>query len=120
MKLRKKQRITLKWTARILATAIILFGLPFYLGYGNPLPFINPGYSLLDNAWLTISPLMFLGLGLGWKFEKTGGFLVTIPIIVGFVLGLIVEKDLTLHMFIPFIAGVLYILSGYTKEVQLK
>jgi hypothetical protein len=40
----------LKWTSRISATAVLMFGLPFYFGYGNPLPFTNPQYSLYDNS----------------------------------------------------------------------
>jgi hypothetical protein len=51
MKLTKKRLKIIKWTTRILALAILLFGLPFYFGYGNPLPFINPDYGLLDNVW---------------------------------------------------------------------
>lgn len=115
MKLDKRNYKILKWITRILATAIIIFGLPFYFGYGNPLPFINPEYSIWDNTWLTVFPLMFIGLGLGWKLPKVGGLLITIPILVGFILGIIVEGDISLHMFIPFIVGVLYIVTGYTK-----
>ena len=105
----------LKWITRILATVIIILGLPFYFGYGNPLPFIKPEYTIWDNTWLTVFPLMFIGLGLGWKLPKTGGLLITIPILSGFIIGLAIERGLSLHMFIPFIAGVLYIITGYTK-----
>ncbi len=115
MKLSKKLHLIVRWTARILATAIILFGLPFYFGYGNPLPFIKPEYSLWDNAWLSIFPLMFIGLGLGWKFEKIGGFLITIPIIFGSLLGLITHNAMSVNMFIPFIVGLMYLWSGYIK-----
>jgi hypothetical protein len=31
----------------------MIFALPFYFGYGNPLPFINQDYTLWDNYWLT-------------------------------------------------------------------
>lgn len=104
------------WAARGLALVVLLIGLPFYFGYGNPLPFINPNYSLWDNIWLTVFPLMFIGLALGFKYEKIGGYLVTIPITVGLLLGFIVERDLSMHMFIPLIAGVLYLLSAYSKR----
>ncbi|MFA7710652.1 MAG: hypothetical protein WCY30_06070 [Candidatus Neomarinimicrobiota bacterium] len=114
--MKKGKHSIIKWTARILALIVIGFGLPFYFGYGNPLPFINPEYTIWDNTWLTIFPLMFIGLGLGWKFEKTGGFLVSVPILIGFVIGLIFESDLSLHMIIPLLTGVLYIISGFTKE----
>ena len=97
---------------------ILLFGLPFYFGYGNPLPFINPGYTLWDNVWLSIFPLMFIGLGLGWRYEKIGGYLVTVPILIGLLLGLIVEAELVFHMLIPLLAGVLYLIVGYAKTPE--
>ncbi|MBN1916049.1 hypothetical protein JW796_03610 [Candidatus Dojkabacteria bacterium] len=116
MKLKKRDYKIIKWVTRILATAVIIFGLPFYFGYGNPLPFIKSEYSIWDNVWLTVFLLMFIGLGLGWKFEKIGGFLTSIPILIGFIIGFIVERDLTLHMVIPFLIGVLYIFIGFTKK----
>lgn len=99
-----------------MALAIILFGLPFYFGYGNPLPFISPAYSLWDNTWLTVFPLMFIGLGLGWRYEKIGGYLVIVPVTIGLLLGLITEAELVVHMLVPLIPGVLYLVYGYKKE----
>lgn len=116
MKLDRKRFTLIKWTTRILATVVIIFGLPFYFGYGNPLPFIKPEYTIWDNTWLSVFPLMFIGLGLGWKFEKIGGFLVSIPILIGFIIGFVVEKDLTLHMIIPLLIGILYIFVGFSKK----
>ncbi|HYE83080.1 MAG TPA: hypothetical protein VEG39_13060 [Clostridia bacterium] len=116
MKLNRKQLKIMRWSARILALAVILFGLPFYFGYGNPLPFINPDYKLWDNLWLTIFPLMFIGLGLGWKFEKIGGFLITVPIAIGLIAGLVMKKELITHMLVPFIVGMMYLIIGYRKE----
>lgn len=108
----------LKWVTRILATAIIIFGLPFYFGYGNPLPFINPGYTIWDNTWLTVFPIMFIGLGLGWKWPKIGGSLIVISILSGFIIGLIVRGDISKHMLVPFTVGILYIIVGYAKVKQ--
>ena len=116
MKLNEKQRKIVRWFARILALAILLFGLPFYFGYGNPLPFVNPDYSLWDNVWLTVFPLVFIGLGLGWKYEKIGGCLVTIPILTGLLLGLIAEAEFSVNMLVPLISGVLYLVAGNKKE----
>jgi hypothetical protein len=115
MELDKRGYRILKWTTRIFATAIIIFGLPFYFGYGNPLPFINPEYSIWDNTWLTIFPLMFIGLGLGWKWPKIGGLLITIPILIGFIIGVNIRGGMSVHMFVPFIVGILYIILGYSK-----
>ena len=112
MKLPKKYYTILKWTVRVLSAAIILLGLPFYFGYGNPLPFIKPEYSAWDNIWLSVFPPMFIGLGLGWKFPKTGGLLATVPIMIGFMSGYVVEKDLPVYMFIPFLVGIFYIVLG--------
>ncbi|MCB2225099.1 MAG: hypothetical protein KQH53_00360 [Desulfarculaceae bacterium] len=106
----------IRWTARILSLAILAFGLPFYFGYGNPLPFLNPAYSLLDNAWLCIFPLMFLGLILGWKYERLGGWLVCAPIAVGMVLGLAMDGELVVHMLVPLAVGVLYLVVGYKRS----
>jgi hypothetical protein len=118
MELGKRGYRILKWTTRIFATAIITFGLPFYFGYGNPLPFINPEYSIWDNTWLTIFPLMFIGLGLGWKWPKIGGLLITIPILIGFIIGVSTRGGMSGHMFVPFIVGILYIILGYSKVRQ--
>ena len=115
MELKKIRYQLLKWITRIVATAIIVFGLPFYFGYGNPLPFINPEYSIYDNTWLTVFPIMFIGLAIGWKWPKVGGLLITIPILFGLILGVIVRGGMPIHMVIPFIVGVLYIVTGYAK-----
>ncbi|MTI47903.1 MAG: hypothetical protein FH761_08685 [Firmicutes bacterium] len=116
MKSSKNQFKIMKWVTRIISLVVILIGLPFYFGYGNPMPFINEDYTLWDNLWLTIFPLMFIGLGLGWKYEKIGGYLVTIPISLGLLFGLIVEKELITHMLIPLVAGILFLIQGYKKE----
>jgi len=107
----------MRWSARIIALAVILFGLPFYFGYGNPLPFINSDYSLWDNIWLILFPLIFIGLGLGWKYEKIGGYLIIIPIIIGLLLRLTTEAGFSMNMLISLIPGVLYLILGYKKEI---
>jgi len=54
----QKQQKIIKWSARISALVIILFGLPFYFGYGNPLPFINSDYSIWENIVLIMNSLI--------------------------------------------------------------
>ena len=115
MRLDTKQLKIVQWTARILSLAVLLFGLPFYFGYGNPLPFINPAYTLWDNAWLCVFPLMFVGLALGWRFEKMGGYLVVVPVCAGLALGLVTEAELVYHMLVPLIPGVLFLVAGYSR-----
>lgn len=115
----QKQQKILKWSARIIALFIILFGLPFYFGYGNPLPFINPEYTIFDNIWLTCFPLMFIGLAIGWKWEKAGGYLVVIPIIIASIIGFVFLKEgLPGPMFIPMLVGILYLIIGYKKVTK--
>ena len=116
MKLTEAQSKTIKWSGKITALVILLFGLPFYFGYGNPLPFLNPEYSAWDNTWLTVFPLMFLGLIIGLKYEKIGGYLVVTPVVIGIILGMIFEEEFVIHMLLPLIPGILYLISGYTKE----
>lgn len=105
----------MKWTARIITLAVLLFGLPFYFGYGNPLPFANPDNTIFDNAWLFAFPLMFIGLGLGWKWEKVGGYMVVIPITLATIIGSIFSEEIGIPgpMVVPIIAGILYLVVGY-------
>ena len=115
--LTKKHLKTMKWSARIISLAIILLGLPFYFGYGNPLPFANPENTIFDNAWLFTFPLMFIGLALGWKWEKTGGYMVIIPITLATIIGSIFSEEIGLPgpMFVPLTVGILYLIVGYIK-----
>jgi len=110
-----KQQKTTRWVTRIFALLTLLAGLPFYFGYGNPIPFINPDYTIFDNIWLTTFPLMFIGLLLGLKYEKLGGYLVTIPLLAAFVFTLSIGEDFTPFMLVPFVVGILYLVVAYKK-----
>ena len=113
MKLSTQQQKIIRWTARILSIIMLLFLLPFYFGYGNPLPFINPEYTAWDNTWLSIFPLMFIGLILGWRYKKLGGYLVIIPLGIGMLFALLTWQDFAPIMLIPFLVGILYLIDGY-------
>jgi hypothetical protein len=106
----------IRWIARIIALFIIIFGLPFYFGYGNPLPFIDPTYTLHTNLWLTVFPIMFIGLVLGWKYEKIGGYLILTSLSIGFIVSIIIRMGFSIHMLAPFIVGILYLIVGYRSE----
>jgi len=99
-----------------MALIVIAFGLPFYFGYGNPLPFIDPKYTLHTNLWLTVFPIMFVGLALGWKYEKIGGYLIIISLSIGFIVSIIIKMGFSIHMSIPFIIGILYLIVGYKLQ----
>ena len=105
----------IRWIARIASVLVIVLGLPFYFGYGNPIPFIEPSYTFMDNLWLTILPLMFIGLGIGWKNEKIGGYLVTAPIFIGLLVSFIIQGEMLTLMLFPLIVGMLYLTVYYRK-----
>jgi len=111
----KKQAKALRWLARIVALAILALGLPFYFGYGNPLPFINPEYGLAENIGLSAFPLILIGMALGWKYEKLGGYLIVVPMALAFVLGLMTEADFPGIFLVALIPGLLYLWLGYQQ-----
>lgn len=59
---------------------------------------------------------MFVGLALGWKWPKVGGFLTTIPILFGFVVSLVTEGDISIHMVVPLTVGIMYLTVAFTRE----
>jgi len=109
---------TIKWIGRILALGILIFALPFYFGYGNPLPFANPDYSIWENVALTMMPLVFIGLALGWKYPKVAGWLIIGAIAIGFIVGLLTEANLSINLAVPIIPGILYLIDGYKKQTK--
>lgn len=108
-----------KWSARITALIISLFGLLFYFGYGNPLPFVNPDYSLIENTWLILFHFVLIGALLRWKYEKIGGYLVIVSIIIVFILGIVTEANFSINMLGFLIPGVLYLIYGYCMKNDL-
>jgi len=111
----KRPMKIIKWSARIIALFILVFTLPFYFGYGNPLPFVNPNYSLWENVALSMMPLVFISLALGWKYPKVAGWLIILAIVIGFIVGLLTEANLSINLVVPVIPGILYLIDGYKK-----
>ncbi|MFA5360275.1 MAG: hypothetical protein WC349_04995 [Patescibacteria group bacterium] len=109
---------TIKWIGRILALGILIFALPFYFGYGNPLPFAKSNYSIWENVALTMMPLVFIGLALGWKYPKIAGWLIISAIAIGFIVGLLTEANLSINLAVPIIPGILYLVYGYKKQAK--
>jgi hypothetical protein len=106
----------IKWTARLLALGLLLFSLPFYFGYGNPVPFLNPDYSFLDNLWLLIFPIVFISLALGWKYEKLAGILLIMSISTGLLATVIIENEFIFEMMIPLFIGILYLITAFNNN----
>ena len=111
----QNQLKTIRWTARIISLVVILFGLPFYFGYGNPLPFINSDYSLWKNIVLIINLLIFIGLALGWKYEKISGYLIIFALVMGLLIGITTKAGFSINMFVTIIPGILYLITGYNN-----
>lgn len=109
-------RLWASWIARITGAAIVVLFLPFYFGYGNPLPFLNPDYTLYDNVWLTAFPFVFVGLALGWLYPRLGGAMVVLAVLVGETVSLLTGYGLVLHMLVPLVVGVLFIVSAWKKN----
>jgi len=116
MKVKQSKIKIIKWTARLLALGLLLFSLPFYFGYGNPVPFLNPDYSFLDNLWLLIFPIVFISLALGWKFEKLAGILLIMSISTGLLATLIIENEFIFEMMIPLFIGILYLITAFNNN----
>ena len=102
-----------------MALGILIFALPFYFGYGNPLPFAKADYSLWENVALAMMPLVFIGLALGWKYPKVGGWLIVAAVATGFAVGFLTEANLSANLAVPLIPGILYLIDGYknTRKV---
>lgn len=111
----KKLKI-MQWITRVFSVGVIAFGIPFYVGYGNLLPFLDPDFTIWDNIWLTIFPIMFIGLVIGLLFEKLGGFLITIPVGLGLMAGLFLYGEVVVYMLVPLAIGIILLVIGYNKN----
>lgn len=103
-----------------LMTLIILaFGIPFYLGYGNPLPFMNDEYSIIDNMWLIVIPLVFIFTLIGLKWRKISGIILIVITTIAQIITLMFEHEVIWVMMIPILLGILYILIYLEQQKKL-
>ena len=109
----------LQWIARISGTLIVVFFLPFYFGYGNPFPFLKPEYTLYDNVWLSVFPFVFIGLMLGWRYPRIGGYMVVLAILAAQTVTFLTGYGPVLHMLVPLFVGVLFIVSAGNKSDRI-
>jgi hypothetical protein len=102
-----------RWTARILGTAILLLIVAIAVGEGLPNPFAQPvEVQLLFAAMLTI----MVGLILAWKWELLGGLLI----LGGFAFFAIVNHGIKLNLaFGPMLAvGLVYLGCGSAGRIH--
>jgi len=105
----------IRWITRLIALLMSVFGLFFYFGYGHPLPFTNPDYTFFDNLWLTIFPIIFIGLILGWRKERVGGCLIVLSIFIGMIISFLIGQDFSYCLLAPLLVGISYLLLGWRQ-----
>ena len=115
-----KIRLWAKWIARIAGITIVVFSFPFYFGYGNPFPFMNPDYTVHDNAWSTAFLFVFFGLVLAWRFPKVGGYMVVSAILAAQTVTFFVGYGLVVPMMLPLLVGALFVVSETGESVMPK
>lgn len=107
-----------KFTVMALDAIFIICFLPFYIGYGNVIPFTNPSYAIWDNLWLIIFPIMLLSLAISIIFPRIGGLVVVIPILSLISIESAFTQDAPYIMFVPVVLGFINIAYGYYKNVK--
>lgn len=105
----------IKWSARISALFILVIWLLFYFWYWNPLPFINPNYTWIENAWLTLFPLVFIWLAIWWKYEKIAWYIIIISVLFWFIAWLVAKASFPINTLIVLLPWVLYLIYWYKK-----
>ena len=104
------------WPARILGLCILVVALPFYFGYGNPLPFFFFFYSVWENVALTLLPVILLSLALGWRYPKVAAYIILLSLFLVFIVGVFSKAQMSANLFIPFLPGIFYLLAGQKKN----
>ena len=108
----------IKWVTRVAALVALAFALPFYFGYGNPLPFIDPSYSAHTNLWLSVFPIVFIGLALGWFYPKVGGLMISGSLLLAFIVTLFIEGDFGWPMLIPLVVSFGFLYTGFLTKKE--
>jgi hypothetical protein len=109
----KKQVKRIRQTAKLSSLILLILILPLYLG-GYPLPSFN--LSFFENLWLIIMPMFLAGFIIGWKWEKLAGLVITIPIVIGLIISIIINKQPSILMILPLIPGILYLIYYYKNK----
>lgn len=102
--------------SRVLAFLLLAFALPFYFGYGNPLPFTDPNNSLLDNLWLMVFPVVFIALVLGWRYPRVAAYMILFSVLSVSMFSLLVfGEGFPWPMSGPVFVALLYLVSSFRK-----
>jgi hypothetical protein len=106
--------IVLRWTARILATALVFLVLAIAIGEGPPNPFNQSAKVQLEFLCMGI---MLAGLVIGWKWEGLGGVMA----LAGVVVFHIIEGKLWINPFFGLftLAGILYLVCGLLSKMTV-
>jgi len=108
--------LIVRWLARTAGTGLFLFAFPFYIGYGWPIPFLDPDATAHDNAWISAFPFILAGLVLGWFRERIAGWMIIIPILAGQGVTVVTQGSWVPHMMIPFVVGILYLVAFHFTQ----
>ena len=109
----------IRWIARILAALMVAFIAFMFVGNAaadgiGPLFDLNVREILMMVSFV----IVFLGLILGWKREKLGGWLVVGGIVLFYVFDFAFSGSFPRGPFFPMIAlpGILFLIAGYSQE----
>ena len=106
----------IRWVARISGLILFLFALPFYFGYGLPIP--NSSLSLLENIHLFIMPVVLAGLLIGWKWELAAGCMICIPVISKLIMAVIFQENPGPVLVLLLLPGILFLVYGFKTASQ--
>ena len=115
------QRIILiiRWVARVLAAMMAAFMAFMFVGNAAT-DGVGPLFEMTLREALMMAAFMvvFVGLILGWKREKLGGWLVVGGMALFYVLDFAFSGTFPRGPFFPLIAlpGILFLLAGYTRK----
>jgi hypothetical protein len=106
----------LQWASLVLSVIILGIGIPFYLGYGSPIPFTQNEYTFFDNMWLIVMPIVFLFTFIGLKWKRISGIILILFTVIVQILSIIIVRDAILVMLVPILLGVLNLWVYYAKQ----
>jgi len=109
-----------RWVARVLAALMAAF-IAFMFAGNAVTDGIGPLFKMTLRELLMMAAFVavFLGLILGWKREKLGGWLVVVGMVLFYMFDFAFSGNIPRGPFFALIAlpGILFMLAGYSKDV---